>query len=268
MSKKEAEKGKVVGAIFRSAVQGGIETLLRNDPFLNKEAVLSDLNEEVIREAIGKIISSKKFYDIGDPQKMSQYLFGRVVELLYSGDAFIEGTIRERVSELGDKLKRSSGGFFKGYSARRDLNDLDYVNRTYLAAKGIVNQFPNGEMPEELAGAIGPVLRAGSGLMPAKILEHHHLISPKQYEKTENYIYRTIAEGGEEIPEAVLKYTEGAAQRTAAVILGGIGLIIVAGSGLGLTGNVIGNISNTSVGLFGGFLFFISLLLFLMREKK
>lgn len=268
MDEREDETERVVKEIIKSAIQTGVEYILNTNPLLNEEYLKSQINGEVIYDTAGGIIQSEEFAKLGDGQTQSQYLHQGLLRLFEQGEAF-KGPVRNIVSRRKDLEERASSGFFRG-SVRKELKDENKRYSTYLTARGIIDSLTpeDAQRMPELAEASSNVLNAGASFLPVEIAGYYGLIDEETYKQAKGEIEETIDTGREKIAENVVKYTKGAAQKAVAVILGGIGLVILLASGLKVTGNVVSNISNTSIGLFGGLLLFISLALFLIRNNS
>jgi len=262
--------------IIESAIQTGIQyTIDRHPDFAERERYLDkQVNRSLIYGAAEEIMSSQEFAELGDGKKQAQYLHQGLLKIFEEGKAF-QGPLEEIVAKRNDVQGKADDLGSRVYAAvggktpsRKEIARGDKRYATVFAAKDILTSMSPEDarrMPK-LAEAAYRVANAGTNVLNVETARFYGLLDEKDYKAAIKATGETIDRGRQAIATNIIEYS--GVQKAAAAVLAGTGLGVVFASGFGITGNIVGNVSDTSVGLFGGFLLLISMALFLTRNRE
>lgn len=270
MGKKKGDPQNVTSHIVNSAVETGIDYITKQNPRLNRESLLENINQNALYREAERIIQSPEFGQIQDGQEKSQYLHQNLVSFIGEGGAF-SSALRDALGGLVERRKglEDRADHWYGFKARKNLGQEKDRDNTYLAAREILGTMGPEEsrMMPDLAKAAYAVTAAGANESYIQIARNRGILGEKDYDAAMKATGETIDSGKEAIAVNVVKYSGAQTERIAATVLGGLGLVFVIASGIGITGNVIGTGDNTTGGLLGAFLLIMGLIVFLTRRK-
>ncbi len=267
MAKRGKKKGLRVDDVFNSAVQEGIYNLTKLRPGVNLEYISKHINQNAINEKIEEI--NERTYDIPEKQKedyikkeLSEYVAsGRMLD--DSGKALI---LREGLEKKVGLLDKIRNVFVKPNSERYLDEVIDSFQDVYLLMKsGDYAQ----RMPE-LAEAVTTVNDLGFLRATIDVLKYRGVKGiQNKYTLFKKIIKEGIEESAEKAVGGIGKYiVPQQIQKAVAIILSFIGILFIGFSGNNITGDVIGNLPNTSLEITGVALILFSLILFLTRKRK
>ena len=256
---------KKEGVDINSAIEKGINTILKHHPRFNQEYILKHIDPEKLKGKITEIyenIGDRKWSD----KKKLKYVHKELADYVADENAFDEAG-KEIISRRGLEEKAKSG-FLKGFSARGVLKKGEYLDQAYKFSQDLSALFKKGDCAQRMPEVVeaNTTVQDMVLLDPAvDSLKHYGLIKEGEYHDWKKYITKTAEEGLKNVVSGIKKY---ATQPVAASLLGifGLGLLIL--SGTKITGAVIGGFSNGTIGLLGGFFILVSLILFLRSFKK
>jgi len=156
--------------------------------------------------------------------------------------------------------------------ARRKLKGEKYLDNVMASFQDLYTLFKNGDYAQrmpELTKAVTTVNDMGFLDPAVDILNSYGLIDDRKYNTLKGSIRKRTKESVETAVKGIGSYASGQAyQKAAAFILGIFGVVTLLASGTGITGNVIGNLSNSSFSLIGGGFVLVAVILFFMSSKN
>lgn len=258
-----------INAIANSAIEYGINAIIEHHPRFDRGYLLRYIDKNRLSEKLNEIYQNLRQNQGLSNEKKINYLHHELANYVASGQAFNDKGKQIILKESLEEKAKS--GFLRGFFARRELKGEKYLDRAFEFFQEMYYLAKSGEfaqrMPEltqrimtgyELTGFIGPAANA---------LRDYGVITSSEYRDFKKKIRRATERSVDEVRKGIVEYPM-PYQKIAASILGLLGIFIIFSSKIGITGNVIGNLSNTGIGLIGGFLVLISLILFLNSFKK
>jgi len=262
---KRKKKTINVNNIINSAIEEGISAIMEHHPRFkeNQEYILRHIDRKKLSKRVGEI-----YEKMGAPnEEKLKYLYEEITNYVASGGAFDEAG-KEVILKSGLEEKARSG-FFKGFFARRKLAGEKYLDNIVTSFQDLYSLLKSGEYAQrmpEVAEAVTTVYDMGFLDPAVDVLKHYGLIDERKYNTLKKSIREKTKEGTEGVVSGIEKYAT--YQKVAASIFGILGVLILIVSGAGITGNVIGNLSNSTTGIVGGFLILVSLILFFKGKRK
>ncbi len=279
-SKRRKRRGFGANEIINSAISEGIGEIMENHPQFkqHQEYILRHLDYNKLNEKIEDVYEhiekkGKRWPD----EKKAEYLHKEISDYVATGAVFDEAG-KEIILKGSLEEKAKSGSLFDILSLRRrkarnNLEGEKYLNDTLRAFQDLYTLFKTGDyakrMPE-VAEAVSTVYDMGFLDPAVDVLKYYGLIKDKrQYDALKNAIIERTRESREKVVSGIEAYATGQAYKKAAAFIFGIaGILALLASGAGITGGVIGNLSNSTAGLIGVGLIITSLALFMLKKKK
>ena len=265
--KKRMNKKQSTNSIINNAIEQGIDVILELHPRFkeNQNYILRHIDKKKLNEKIEKIYENTRERGWSNEKKL-EYIRKELTDYVATGAAFDEAG-KEVILKSGLEEKARSG-LFRGWSARRRLEGEKYLDNVIVAFQDLYSLFKTGEYAEnmpEVADAVTTVYEMGFLDPAVDVLKHYNLISPKKYKVLKGSIREKTEEGIGRAMSGIEKYATH--KKVAAFILGILGILVLISSGIRITGNVVGNLSNTTTGIIGFFLILISLVFFIWKKK-
>jgi hypothetical protein len=242
---RKNEGGLDLESVIGSAVGEGISSITQNHPRLKgQEQFLSRyIDKKTLSQYAGKF--AKKYQEIDDKDKP------RFIEDFYKN---LSGYVAsgEMFDEKGKKLilrdgwkKRARMPWFGRTNAKEIVNGEEYLDKTIDSFRDLYDLMATtgyGERMPELAKAVKTVYEAGFWDAAINVLYENKKINDKKYLTLKRALKQKVESGVNATARHLEEYLG-----TAAVVFGGIGLIVILATALanGITGNIIG-ITNTN----------------------
>jgi hypothetical protein len=236
-----------LGQLVNSAIQGGIETIVKEHPrFENKQDLLiSYLDKKKINDYIKDYMDSSG--GRVDPHDLTEK-FGSYV----ASGGFFDDKGKEII--LSYSLKKDSRGFFGG-GARKMLEGEKYLDKTMTAFRDLYGMLQKGGYAEkmpELTKAVSTVYDMGFADAAVNVLYAHGLMDEGKYNVLKEAIADRAKEGVEYTNQQLTEMVT--PQKAVAAVIGVVGAGILLSSNK-LTGAVIGvNETNLLSLVIGGLL--------------
>jgi len=262
---KRKQKGIDFGNVVNSAIQEGVDSIIKNHPRFkdSQEFIYNHIDQKKLGEMANK---AYEYISENPSEKNLKKLYEDMAKYVASGEV-LDDLGKEVVLRKGLEEKASSG-FFKGFSARRELKGekkLDYLITSFQDLYSLLKTGNYAERMPELAQAVSTVNDMGFLDPAVDVLKSYGLIDDRKYKALKQGIKYKTEESAKSVVSGIENYIT--PQKIAASILGIIGISMLVASGTGITGNIIGNLSNTTTGIIGGFLVLASLGLFVWKRR-
>ena len=260
-----AKKDKQTITLLNNAVQSGIELIIKEHPrFANfRDYLIKHIDQKKIQEKFFNLY--KRASESGMNEKeASIYVHNNLSNYVASGSV---------LDEKGKEIILKSGleektGFFHKLFYRPKFNRGKYLDNTMEAFNDMYTLFKSGNYSERMSELVESVgtLKDLNFLDPAvDILKSYGLIDNKKHRFLKENIYRRAKEESQKTVKGIENYF--VPQKVAALIIGGIGVILIAFN-LSITGAVVGNNFTITKEIIGVFMIIFASLLFLMFLKK
>lgn len=263
MAKRKRSAGMPVSMeLIQGAVQEGINAILNAHPkFRGAENYISGhISNEKLKRGIGRIESyiAHKGRDWND-EKKAEFIYKNLANYVASGGVFDEGA-KEVILKKSLEEKVGSG------SKHRDLKGEKYIDKVGVAFRDLYHMLKAGDhakrMPE-FAQAVATVYDLGFLDSALDVLGGYGLVSERRKRDLKRSIKERITEESYKAGDYYEKILT--SEKVAAAAVAGVGLGVLAASGSGISGNVIGVSSaggNVVVGFAGVLLLVAAWLLF------
>ena len=249
------------------AISYGVQELAKNSLFgENPEFVSKHIDEKLLKQKAEDLYEeSQKKGMSGD--KQIEYVSQNISDYIVQGHALDE--IGQKVvlkkgleTKVGfiDKVKEAFGG------KRQDLNKSVHAFRdlySMLKSGGYAERMP------DLTKAAGTIYDMGFMDTAVDVLKAYGFMDDRKYKTLKKAINSRASEETAKASSSIESYImPQPMQKAAAVIAGMFGVFLLTASGNPITGNVIGNLSNTTSNILGLALVVGALGLFLFRKRR
>jgi hypothetical protein len=281
MGRKEKKGYVSISDLINSAVLQGISELSDGDKS-RLNYYQTALDKEAVSGEAKKLYYHLKNIDVLSEKEKAEVFYNNMKDFVVSGEAF-NPEVKEIFEKENGSSSESSGlekkveGAKGLFSRFRNKKNPDYVMKS--GALQEMNSLSEGfdpEVSEIYQGALKYIQAAALSSMALDSLKKYGLIGDVRHYIEKRRTGQMTKEGIDFLtyyPRIIRdklskKINYQVAQNVAAVFLGFFGMIIIFLSGKGITGSVIGGISNDSYGLIGGILILFALLVFLKADYK
>ncbi|HPD81737.1 MAG TPA: hypothetical protein PK357_01415 [Candidatus Pacearchaeota archaeon] len=268
--------------LINNAVKAGLQVLI-SQPGMERSNVFitHNLDREKIYSAVDEIKSELENRKITSPKEQYKIIYKGIASYVASGNALNDkgkkilleksykgkldqGVLEKLVSVFKPNKFEGQKYFEKASNAYRDMYDI-------LSQDEVAQQ----EIPE-LTKAAKAMKMYGFLDTALNIFKTHGMMDEKLYKQLSQELYQKTTEkahkGMKGIEEYIMSKDEvdekkEMYQKAAVLIMGIFGVILIM-TNIRMTGAVIGNISNVTLGIFGMGLAATALLIFLKNQKK
>jgi hypothetical protein len=269
MSKKEkkrADKKTEKEQLVNSAVIEGIKAIIHDHPRFSQQQnyIASHIDKKKLSEKIRELYVSADERGLSN-EKSRKYVFESLANYIAGGAAFDEQG-REMVLKTSLEAKAQKG-YFRGIAARRTLEGEKYLDKVLGAFGELYQLFENNAYAErmpELKKAAETVTDMGFLNSAVEVLKGYGMMDKRRYAALKRSIQETTQKNASYFTQSIEAYLT--PQRTAAVVLGVLGIGLLSVFGFRATGAVISTMQTSTPGIIG--IFMILIALFLMLKKK
>ncbi len=263
MAKKMGKKQ--TGKILNNSLKTGIENFVKKNPqFANsQEYLLKHIDKNKLQDKYNELYQ-EALQEKMNKKELKNHIYSNLPEYVIS---------KESLDDKGKEIILKSGleektGFFNRLFPGPKIRGEKELNNAVEAFRDLYSLLKSGDyskrMPE-LTESISS-LRNLEVLNPAlDIVRAYGLMDDKRYRFLKKEIYKTVREEPKKVIRSIERYI--VPEKAAALIIGGIGLVLIF-LNLNITGSVIGGNSAITWGIGGIFMVILALLLFFRPLKK
>ena len=261
--------------IITSALQYGMQELLKENPiFEDHGALVSTYVDQ--RKLKGRLDEIYEAHGLKGKKELSEedqkYLTREIADYFVSGAALTDKG-QEVVLGKGLEAKVEKPSFWSwfGISKKKSsLQGIEYLNNAIKTTRELSYLLKDKDMLKsmpEIAKPLAELERVKLMYPVLRVLEANGLIDKDKYYELANKAHEIAKETSAKIKTGVESIFDKPAMKVAAAVLGFLGILVI-GSNLTITGNLIGNLPKTPPSFLGIIFLVVALGLFLFNIKK
>lgn len=254
--RNKKEKGQKINPeeIINSAVQEGLNNIMEHHPGFRKfgRYLSKHVDRKRLGEKWGEVYETVQRDSGLNSKEKLKYLHKEILDYVASGRA-LDGTGQRIILRRGlEEETRKPGirNYFARRSAKKNLEadkNIDVALGAWMEIYEALRQ--GGYDAPEIERPLKYLSRAGFASAAADILRESKLVSSGQYRNIKDKIRTGYSEAHKEATSGLERMSE---YQVAASIFGIFGTILIAVSGTGITGNIIGNSTANISGIIAG----------------